>query len=554
VLLTLVGVVFIVVGVLLDLAWFKTATKIEGVWIIGVIGVVCFSSGVGCYRLGKKLRAESAEEILARDPRPPVLYLRSFRDDEKTAATIKGFRMPFSPEVPIEGLATEEEQLAMVADRVGPFLAIGQPGERLPKLGGRRVYISDDRWQETVRELVRASGLVILRVGQTEGFWWEVMTCAREADPQRLLFLLPKKEKLYEPFRQRASEYLPCRLPDFPQSSTWSGGPSGSIGGVLWFERDWTPRIARVCGRVLGLLGHRVAVELAEALAQVLRRAGATEFVIAPTARRCAAALLDALFLGLLIAAAYLLAGLLLPEDPELRIPLLLMGLGLGFPTAYFIGFEVSPWRATPGKRLLQLEVWDRSGVPISWYQAVFRLFWKFFTVVSGLWLVSLVLSLTGRRTIHDWLSRSTVVKRRAQVRAAASPVPRSVLLELMATARNDPKRDKPLALFRLAKRYCLLRGLMSIPALAATIGSGYVMYRETGHVWYTAGAVLAMLFLGGLIMDVVEKAGATHVKKRIASTGLNPDERASLAGRLQAAKKDKPKDDLIDPLLAILK
>ena len=48
---------------------------------------------------------------------------------------------------------------------------------------------------------------------------------------------LPKKQKLYEQFRLRASEHLPCSVPDFPQSSIWSSGPRGSIGGVLWFER-----------------------------------------------------------------------------------------------------------------------------------------------------------------------------------------------------------------------------------------------------------------------------------------------------------------------------
>jgi len=39
----------------------------------------------------------------------------------------------------------------------------------------------------------------------------------------------------------------------------------------------------------------------------------------------------------------------------------------------YSIGFEVSPWSATPGKRMLGLRVARTSGAPITWHQAVVR-------------------------------------------------------------------------------------------------------------------------------------------------------------------------------------
>ncbi len=144
-LLTPAGVFLIVVGFLFEKAWFHTATKVEGAWIVGVIGAVFFSGGVGCYRLGRKLKAESAEEILARDPRPPVLYLRSFHTDAKAATTVKEPRIPFTPQLGIGGLGTEEEQLAMVLDRIGPCVAIGQPGELLPTKLGAPVLLSQRR-------------------------------------------------------------------------------------------------------------------------------------------------------------------------------------------------------------------------------------------------------------------------------------------------------------------------------------------------------------------------------------------------------------------------
>jgi uncharacterized RDD family membrane protein YckC len=324
---------------------------------------------------------------------------------------------------------------------------------------------------------------------------------------------------------------------------------------VLWFERDWTPRVAPVCGRVFGLLGHPVAIELADALGPVLRRAGATEIERAPTLLRIAAVLLDALILGLVIAAAFALATFLPEEVQVSRSPLLLVLFGMALPAAYFVGFEVSPWRATPGKRVLHLEVRDRSGVSINWYQALGRFLEKLFSVIS-FWpmLISLVLSMRGRRMIHDWLSRSTVVRRNEEPQDTQSPVPRLSLIAHLSAARYDRTRDKTRGLLRLVKRYCLLRKLLGIPALAATIGSGYVVYHETGRALYATAAVLATLFLAGLIIGTIEKAGARHVKRLITQSPLNADERASLAGRLKATKKKvESKDDLIDPLLAIL-
>jgi hypothetical protein len=37
--------------------------------------------GLKCLKHGKQLGAESAQQLLAEDTRPPVVYLRSFQDD-----------------------------------------------------------------------------------------------------------------------------------------------------------------------------------------------------------------------------------------------------------------------------------------------------------------------------------------------------------------------------------------------------------------------------------------------------------------------------------------
>ena len=48
---------------------------------------------------------------------------------------------------------TYEERLARTLRKVGPFVAVGDPTERLPLLGAARMYAADEEWQETVDEL-----------------------------------------------------------------------------------------------------------------------------------------------------------------------------------------------------------------------------------------------------------------------------------------------------------------------------------------------------------------------------------------------------------------
>jgi hypothetical protein len=139
-------------------------------------------------------------------------------------------------------VTSEEEQLANVMQEIGPFIAIGRPGENLPELGATRVYVSDAEWQEKVRELISRARLVVLRAGSTAGFWWEVERVARDVSPEKLLFLLPYDAAQYGVFRQRLQAYLPCQLPPYPEG----GAHIGSVRGILFFQPDWTPHLARV--------------------------------------------------------------------------------------------------------------------------------------------------------------------------------------------------------------------------------------------------------------------------------------------------------------------
>ena len=59
-------------------------------FVLGGVLVLMFLGGVTLIIRVKKMRATSAEDLMAMDDRPPILYLRSFNDD--------------GPEADIEGL------------------------------------------------------------------------------------------------------------------------------------------------------------------------------------------------------------------------------------------------------------------------------------------------------------------------------------------------------------------------------------------------------------------------------------------------------------------
>jgi hypothetical protein len=208
--------------------------NISGLW-----SLFCLLLGSGLLWM-RKLRARPANHVLSDDQRPPVLYLRSFKDDELTSRPIRetGLPVPF----------TEEEYLVEVLRDFGPCIAIGQPGESLPDLGAVRIYLADDAWQDKVRELLISSKLVVLRAGKTPNFLWEVEQGIRSARPQNIIILIPRMKNVYRSFRKLANRYFPKSLPERIEEPNLFMGIA-SLHGYLYFDEDWTPHFVEFRSR-----------------------------------------------------------------------------------------------------------------------------------------------------------------------------------------------------------------------------------------------------------------------------------------------------------------
>src|SRR5262249_32101397 len=137
----------------------STASQLAG--DVGIYGVFMLPFWALLLQLGRKLSRPDAATLLKADERAPIVLLRSFQDDEKSVK-----RRSVLARLLFWGFGRHirlEQAIAGELSRFGPFVAIGEPGERLPDLGAARAYFSDDEWQAAVLDWIgRARTIVVI--------------------------------------------------------------------------------------------------------------------------------------------------------------------------------------------------------------------------------------------------------------------------------------------------------------------------------------------------------------------------------------------------------
>ncbi len=141
---------------------------------------------------GRKLMTRDAAEVLAEDPRPPVVYLRPFHADERQRSGMPlGVRHGGRAIHLYIAADPTEAALARELNALGPFVAIGAPGEKFATLGAARMYVGDDEWQARVDDMLARAAAVVLQPETSAGTRWEVMRVAKAIDPRRVLLIVP---------------------------------------------------------------------------------------------------------------------------------------------------------------------------------------------------------------------------------------------------------------------------------------------------------------------------------------------------------------------------
>ena len=183
-----------------DIDYTPDAVTVDWPYIVLYAGLIVVSAvmlwvGRNATRRGRRHLQASAEELRASDPRPPVLYLRSFEADDVMAAS--------------RGLGdSAEEALVAALTVIGPVVALGEPGEKLPPLGAARAYTANDRWQLHISDWASEASQIVLLAGHTPSFWWEVRHLAASNALHKAVFLLPGGAA-YATFRERFMREVP---------------------------------------------------------------------------------------------------------------------------------------------------------------------------------------------------------------------------------------------------------------------------------------------------------------------------------------------------------
>ena len=132
-------------------------------------------------RLNKKKKDTFDKDSISA---PFVLYLRSFVDDKTTKKRISIFN----------DVRTEEEVLVSVLSDIAPVYAIGDPKDKKMPLGASRIYVDDKHWKSTVIDMMNRAVVVVLRLGKTDSFWWEVETAVKNISLDKVMFVVPESK------------------------------------------------------------------------------------------------------------------------------------------------------------------------------------------------------------------------------------------------------------------------------------------------------------------------------------------------------------------------
>lgn len=134
------------------------------------------------------------QSVMTADARPPVLFLRSFSDDEKLQYQ-SADRALFDFSL--------ESRLADHFTAIGPFIAVGEPKDKSPHLGAARVALSNDAWQGSVLDWIGSSKLVLIMAGATHWIGWEMGKVLEMGAAQRAIVLFPQTRRQWRPFRKK---------------------------------------------------------------------------------------------------------------------------------------------------------------------------------------------------------------------------------------------------------------------------------------------------------------------------------------------------------------
>ena len=161
---------------------------------LGLAGFALVTVGAIGFRLARRFGSIEAHRLMLRDPRPPVLYLRSFGDDRLKLMTATLGRPSLIERFTPRRFDRFEEVLVRYLSLRGPVIAVNPPGTKLPPLGAARETIDSADWQSAIAGWMERCALIVFVAppGQiTEGLLWELQTVSANRHWDKTLVIVP---------------------------------------------------------------------------------------------------------------------------------------------------------------------------------------------------------------------------------------------------------------------------------------------------------------------------------------------------------------------------
>jgi hypothetical protein len=202
------------------------------------------------YKKAQRHLVPLANETTKSDTRPPIVFLRSFYQD------------PY--------MSAEEQKLEDALKRFGPFIAIGNPEDKLPPLGAGRFYVGSKNWQSKVIDLLDRAALVIILAGSTPGLAWEISQVRLLVPPSKLLFAVSGDKTSYDNFKKIVEDNTDIVLPQYPHTTmdtrvgitalirldgTWTGIAQLVPKDIFWKARRVIDREDKEALLILEIIG-----------------------------------------------------------------------------------------------------------------------------------------------------------------------------------------------------------------------------------------------------------------------------------------------------------
>jgi len=218
-----------------------------GIFLLGMLG---YPALLRWSRHQAKKHAPSADEILAKDYRPPVIYLRSFREDGTRSAKLTWVFTPFPTYIT---QPTYEEQISGYFRKIGPFITLSGSGYGPPEVGAARLMTKEENWRQTFEDLIHRCSLIVFRAGDSESLLWELNQLVARIDSRKVIIYLQIGEEddpgvqqaRYNKFRRVTASVFPRPLPEQRKKNLY-----------LTFGQNWEPILGKNLKKVLQSKGY----------------------------------------------------------------------------------------------------------------------------------------------------------------------------------------------------------------------------------------------------------------------------------------------------------